>query len=303
MMKKLFSLLCCCLTMTPLSAQDLPSKAVYLAQKDSLSKEFAAAVDKWNKTIPPYYREAIRLEKEAKNHPEWKDSLLAAAAEKRRMGDSFKPELQARLDVIQAEKRALGDRYALIFEEAFSYFQRRKDFSKDSLAVLLSKASVEIRESEKGRALRNYIEHDQLEEGQPFLPFPCYDVEGKPFDWNLTKGKKVFLVHDGLWCMTHGQDNSLFSKYLQHLHEVAPDCFPLIVINGADREDIRDAITEYSLQGFHVVSEFQKDLGILNWLYNDQDTPTCHFINEQGIVVKTTVAVDEAYLEKVFLGI
>ena len=133
-MKKLFFLLCCCLTMTPLSAQDLPSKAVYLAQKDSLSKEFAAAVDKWNKTIPPYYREAIRLEKEAKNHPEWKDSLLAAAAEKRRMGDSFKPELQARLDVIQAEKRALGDRYALIFEEAFSYFQRRKDFSKDSLA-------------------------------------------------------------------------------------------------------------------------------------------------------------------------
>ena len=195
------------------------------------------------------------------------------------------------------------DKYALIFEDAFPFFAMRKQFSKDSLAILLSKASSEIQESETGKALRLYIQNPQFVEGNRFQPFPCYDVDGNSFDWGLIQGKKVFLVHDGLWCMTHGMDNSLFRKYLRHLSEAAPNCLPLVVVNCATPEDLKASIEEFGLQDFHVVSEFKKDLGTLNVIYNDQTTPTCHHIDEQGILVKTTEGIDQDYLEKEFLKI
>jgi hypothetical protein len=103
--------------------------------------------------------------------------------------------------------------------------------------------------------------------------------------------------------MTHGMDNSLFRKYLRHLSEAAPNCLPLVVVNCATPEDLKASIEEYGLQDFYVVSEFKKDLGTLNVLYNDQTTPTCHYIDEQGILVKTTEGIDQDYLEKEFLKI
>ncbi len=252
---------------------------------------------------PPHFRKAMQLEKEAEAHPEIKDSLLAIAAEERKTGESFMPALQEKMDNNQAERQALMDKYALIFEDAFPFFAMRKQFSKDSLAILLSKASSEIQESETGKALRLYIQNPQFVEGNRFQPFPCYDVDGNSFDWRLIQGKKVFLVHDGLWCMTHGMDNSLFRKYLRHLSEAAPNCLPLVVVNCATPEDLKASIEEFGLQDFHVVSEFKKDLGTLNVIYNDQTTPTCHHIDEQGILVKTTEGIDQDYLEKEFLKI
>lgn len=286
-----------------LPAQEITSNAAYRARMDSLSSAFSAVVNEWNEAIPPHFRKAMQLEKEAEAHPEIKDSLLAIAAEERKTGEAFMPTLQEKMDNNQAERQALMDKYALIFEDAFPFFAMRKQFSKDSLAILLSKASSEIQESETGKALSLYIENPQIVEGNRFQPFPCYEVNGNRFDWGLIKGKKVFLVHDGLWCMTHGMDNSLFRQYLCHLSEAAPNCFPLVVVNCATPEDLKASIEEYGLQDFYVVSEFKKDLGTLNILYNDQTTPTCHYIDEQGILVKTTEGIDQDYLEKEFLKI
>ena len=286
-----------------LQAQEITSYEAYKARMDSLSNAFSAVVAEWNEAIPPHFRKAMQLEKEAEANPELKDSLLAIAAEERKIGESFMPALQARMDSNQEERQALQDKYALVFEEAFPYFRQRKMLSKDSLAVLLSKASAEIRESETGKALRRFIDTPQFVEGSRFQTFPCYDVDGRTFDWELIKGKKVFLVHDGLWCMTHGQDNSLFGKYLRHLSEAAPNCLPLVFVNCATPEDLKESIEEYGLQDFYVVSEYKKDFGMLNVFYNDQTTPTCHYIDEQGFVVKTTEGIDRDYLEKEFLRI
>ena len=97
--------------------------------------------------------------------------------------------------------------------------------------------------------------------------------------------------------------NTLFRKYLEFLAEKAPDCFPLIVVNCKTPEELQAAIDEYGLHAFAVVSEFKGDVGKLNWLYGDQTTPTCHYINENGILQKRTERIDQDYLEKEFLKI
>ena len=285
------------------NAQDLASNTVYKARMDSLNRAYSAIVDEWNATIPPHFMEAMRLEKEAEEHPELKDSLLAIATKEREIGQDIMPTLQERMNNNQAERQALMDKYALVFEDAFPYFRMRKQFSKDSLSVLLKQSSEEIQRSAVGKALRKYIKNRQRVEGEPFRKFRCYDVNGKHFNWNLTKGKKVFLIHDGLWCMTHGMDNSAFRKYLQYLSENAPNCLPLIVVDCEEKKELLAAVEEYGLQDFCVVSEFNKDRGVLNWLYNDTTTPTCHHIDERGILVKTTEGVKQDYLEKEFLKI
>ena len=292
------------LMLTGLSqAQDLTSNAAYKACIDSLNRVFSAIADEWNATIPPHFREAMRLEEEAETHPELKDSLLAIATKEREIGQAFMPVLEERMDRIQAEQQALKDKYTLVFEDAFPYFRMRKQFPKDSLSVLLKKSSQEIQHSARGKALRKFIRRRQRVEGEPFLKFCCYDVNGERFNWSLTKGKKVFLLHDGLWCMTHGMDNSFLRKYLQYLSDATPNCFPLIVVDCEEKKELLAAIEEYGLQDFCVVSEFKKDLGVLNWLYNDTTTPTCHHIDEHGILVKTTEGIKPDYLEQEFLKI
>lgn len=284
-------------------AQDLTSNAEYNARMDSLNKARRGIYEEWNATIPPHFMEAMRLEKEAESHPELKDSLLAISARERKTGQDLQAAFQERLNKNMAEQQALSDKYALVFEDAFPYYRTRKLFSKDSLSVVLNKSSQEIRRSAAGKALRQYIKTSQIVEGEPFRKFRCYDADGKRFDWSLTKGKKVFLIHDGLWCMTHGTDNSALRKFLQHLSETSPNCLPLVVVNCADKEGLLAAIEEYGLRDFHVVSEFKKDRGVLNWLYNDTTTPTCHHIDERGILVKTTEGVNQEYLEQEFLRI
>ena len=286
-----------------LPAQEITSNAAYRARMDSLSSAFSAVVNEWNEAIPPHFRKAMQLEKEAEAHPEIKDSLLAIAAEERKTGEAFMPALQEKMDNNQAERQALMDKYALVFEDAFPYFVMRKQFSKDSLSVLLKQSSKEIQRSAVGKALRKYLKNRQRVEGEPFRKFRCYDVNGKRFDWDLTKGKKVFLIHDGLWCMTHGMDNSAFRKYLQYLSEKAPNCLSLIVVNCEEKKELLTAVEEYGLQDFCVVSELNKDRGVLNWLYNDTTTPTCHHIDERGILVKTTEGVKQDYIEHEFLRI
>ena len=288
------------LTLLSSLAQVLPSNDAYRACMDSLNREYVSITNEWNQEIPPHFMAAMRLEKEAEMHPEIRDSLLALAVREREAGQGLITLYQGKLSRNQNARQELMERHALIFEDAFPYFAMRNQFSKDSLSVLLKSASREIRRSEKGKALHKYIKNQQIAEGMLFRSFRCYDSSGKSFNWNHIKGKKVFLVHDGLWCMNHGMDNSAFRKYLE---SIAPYCLPLVIVNCANKEELQSTINEYGLQNFYVVSEFKKDLGALNWLYNDSTTPTCHHIDEHGILVRTTEGIKPDYLEKEFLGI
>ncbi len=72
---------------------------------DSLNKAYSVIVEEWNASIPPHFRKAIQLEKEAEANPELKDSLLAVAAEERKIGEALMPALQARMDSNQAERQ------------------------------------------------------------------------------------------------------------------------------------------------------------------------------------------------------
>lgn len=148
-----------------LHAQEITSNAAYKARIDSLSGAYSALVKEWNASIPPHNRTAIQLERKAEANPAIRDSLLSIAKKERQTAKDIGAGLQAKMDNNLQERQALQERYSLVFEDAFPYFALRKKISKDSLAVLLNKASDEIRDSETGKALRYYIENSQFAAG------------------------------------------------------------------------------------------------------------------------------------------
>lgn len=286
-----------------LGAQTITSEEEYVAHRDSLRNVYRSYIKEWNKEIPPLNKEAFKLEKEAEGNPEHRDSLLALASSHRKIVKEKISSLQAAMDKVNAEISTLEKQYELVFEEAFPHFRKRKLLTKDTLSVILEQASPQIRKSQTGKALKKYISSTQIATGDKFREFACYDNNGKRFNWKSIKGKKVFLIHDGLWCMTHGADNTALRKYLTRIVSQSPECFPLIVVNCTRPEELQEEIQAYGLQDFCVVSEFKGKLGKLNWMYNDQTTPTCHYIDEYGVILNTTEGIEPDYLEKQFLKI
>lgn len=74
-------------------------------------------------------------------------------------------------------------------------------------------------------------------------------------------------------------------------------------MNGETKEELQKSVEVYGLQDFWVVSEFQKDYGTLNWLYNDTVTPTCHYIDGDGTILYVSEGIDDKILRHKFLGI
>jgi len=72
-----------------LQAQEIKSNAEYKARMDSLNNAYSVLIEEWNASIPPHFRKAMKLENEAEANPELKDSLLALAAEERKIGEAF----------------------------------------------------------------------------------------------------------------------------------------------------------------------------------------------------------------------
>lgn len=286
-----------------LVAQTITSEEEYVAHRDSLRNVSRNYLKEWNKEIPPLNIKAAKLEKEAEGNPEHRDSLLALASSLRKIVNEKMSFLLERRNEINKEIRGLEKQYELVFEEAFPYFWKRKRFTKDTLSEILESASLQIRKSRTGKALKKYISSTQIAAGEKFREFACYDNNGKRFNWKRIKGKKVFLIHDGLWCMTHGMDNTALRKYLVRIVRQSPECLPLLVVNCTRPEELQEEIETYGLHDFRVVSELKGELGKLNWLYDDQASPTCHYIDEYGVVLNTTEGIDTDYLEKQFLKI
>jgi len=64
----------------------------------------------------------------------------------------------------------------------------------------------------------------------------------------------------------------------QKKRQALQDKYALVFVDCATPEDLKESIEEYGLQDFYVVSEYKKDFGTLNVFYNDQTTPTCHYL-------------------------
>ena len=77
----------------------------------------------------------------------------------------------------------------------------RLDISKDTLENILNSLDTQIQQSFYGKNIREHLQTKQIQEGDLIYNFPCVQINGKEFDWNITNSKQLLILYGGLGCM------------------------------------------------------------------------------------------------------
>ncbi|MCK9629187.1 MAG: hypothetical protein M0R37_11435 [Bacteroidales bacterium] len=277
-------------------------------QKADYDKEFTRILDSLNKQTTIYFqwhnsevyikygKPRIKAMNELKSHPEKEKELRPYIDSLTVLLDAAGQESKKRYALITEKKSEAYDKYKLVSGEAFkSVFYRRHSLTTEELWSMLNSATKEVRHSPAGKATKAFLTTKKVLPGDKFKPFPCFDVNGKKFNWNIISGKKTIIIGDGLGCMTHGMDNSAPARYFKELKEkYGADNFVLIIYwYNTDLQEMKKGIAEFGVEEFINVADDLEFSTPLEILYDTQGTPSLLYINADGTLSKQVMGIDD----------
>ena len=232
-----------------------------------------------------YERETAAIYKEFQEHPEREDSL--------RKADSDAYESASKKNV------ELAIEYASTPSGFKRLFMVRLDIPKDRLRSVLDALPEEMRQSQCGRNIQMHLDNEQIEEGMMYYDFEAVTDSGDPFRLSslLGGGKRVLLLYGGLGCMgPEGRD------YLNTLYDrTSRDDFEIVVYCLDSDLDALKRVRDVFPCKFTLVSDFLGDSTPVKILYGAQATPTCFFIDSDGIVKMKSVGLNPDKTDKLIV--
>lgn len=277
-------------------------------QKVNYDKEFTKILDSLNiqttryvqwhnsEVSDKYGKPRVKAMNELKVHPEKEKELRPYIDSLTVLLDAAGKESQKRFALITEKKNEAYDKYNLISGEAFkSVFYKRHSMSTTELQSIFDSATKEVRRSPAGKATKAFLTTKKILPGDKFEPFPCFNVNGNKFNWNIIRGKKSIIVGGGLWCMTHGMDNTAPARYFNELKEkYGEDNFVLIIYwYNTDLQEMKKGIAEFGVEEFINVADGLEFSTPLEILYDTQGTPSLLYINADGTMNKQVCGVDD----------
>lgn len=256
-MNKLYLLLLCLFNITNLYSQDLITEENYL-KEDSII---------WMN----YEKRQEELSQIWETMPEKKDSI------QRIFDDIYKKASKANIE--------LAMKYASVPSGLRHLYMTRLDMPKDTLENILNSLTPEMQESFYGKNIREHLHTQQIQEGDSIYRFPCTQVDGKMFDWNITNGKQLLMLYGGLGCM--GKEGR---EQLNQLHSQSSNNDFLVIVYWpcSSLESLQTLKKEYPFD-YIFISDFKQDASPMKIKYGTQATPTCFLTDKQHIVkVKCT---------------
>lgn len=179
----------------------------------------------------------------------------------------------------------LAMKYASVPSGLQRLYMIRLDIPKDTLERILNSLDTRMQESFYGKNIREHLQTRQIQEGDSVYTFPCVQLDGKPFDWNITKGKQLLILYGGLGCMGKAGREELQLLYNQTLNE---NLLILVYWPCSSLENLQKLKTEYPSE-YIFISDFKQDASPMKIKYGTQATPTCFLTDKQHIVkVKCT---------------
>lgn len=179
----------------------------------------------------------------------------------------------------------LAIKYASVPSGLQRLFMTRLNISKDTLENILSSLNPDQQESFYGKNIRKHLQTKQIQEEDSIYKFPCIQIDGKEFDWNITNGKQLLILYGGLGCM--GEEGR---KELELLYNktVESDFLILVYWPCSSLENLQKIRKEYPSK-YIFISDFKQDASPMKIKYGTQATPTCFLTDKQHIVkVKCT---------------
>ena len=216
--------------------------------------------------------------------PEYFSTLKILDAKQSQIYRAGLPDKEENRAIIQLneERLRLACLNASVSGEALRAVRDNADkLTREQMLQVYNGLRADTKKSQLGRAMKAYTEKKAVLVGDPLLHFEGVGLDGKPFDWSVTEGKRVLLIYEG-WGWIKRSTHLWFKDLLS-----ATDRDSLAVVAyvyAGSMAEFQKRVKAFQLEPYLVVSDIQGKEGPLDKKMGIHGIPTYYYTDRQGIV-------------------
>ena len=184
-------------------------------------------------------------------------------------------------------------RLACIYASANSALKMVKNeagkLSREQMMEVYNSLAPAMQKRQLGKAMKAYAKKEGVLVGDPLPHFDGVGVDGKPFDWSVTEGKRVLLIYEG-WGYLKRSSHFWFKDLL-----AATDRDSLAVVAyvyAASMAELQKRVKAFQLEPYLVISDLQGKEGPLDKKMGIKGIPTYYYTDRQGRVRRVVAGFD-----------
>lgn len=204
---------------------------------------------------------------------------------------STSPEEENRgIRELNEERLRLACIYASANSEALKMVKNEAGkLSREQMMEVYNSLAPAMQKRQLGKAMKAYAKKEGVLVGDPLPHFDGVGVDGKPFDWSVTEGKRVLLIYEG-WGYLKRSSHFWFKDLL-----AATDRDSLAVVAyvyAASMAELQKRVKAFQLEPYLVISDLQGKEGPLDKKMGIKGIPTYYYTDRQGRVRRVIAGFD-----------
>ena len=204
---------------------------------------------------------------------------------------STSPEEENRgIRELNEERLRLACIYASANSEALKMVKNEAGkLSREQMMEVYNSLAPAMQKRQLGKAMKAYAKKEGVLVGDPLPHFGGVGVDGKPFDWSVTDGKRVLLIYEG-WGYLKRSSHFWFKDLL-----AATDRDSLAVVAyvyAASLAELQKRVKAFQLEPYLVISDLQGKEGPLDKKMGIKGIPTYYYTDRQGRVRRVVAGFD-----------
>ena len=161
--------------------------------------------------------------------------------------------------------------------------------TREQMLQVYNSLDAKTRNSQLGKSMKAYTEKKAVLVGDLLPHFDGVGLDGKPFDWSVTDGKRVLLIYEG-WGWIKRSTHFWFKDLLAATNR---DCLAVVAYVYADSlTEFQKRVKSFQLEPYLVISDLQGKEGPLDKKMGIHGIPTYYYTDERGVVHRIVSGFD-----------
>ena len=152
---------------------------------------------------------------------------------------------------------------------------------RQEIRTVYDALTPDMQKTELGKAIKAHTEKKTVLVGDPLPLFEGVDVDGKPFDWSVTEGKRVLLIYEG-WGYLKRSTHFWFKDLLAATDR--DDLAVVAYVYAGSLAELQKRVKAFQLEPYLVISDLKGKEGPLDKKMGIRGIPTYYYTDRQGRV-------------------